>query len=70
MIASILPILNAFYPACAAFGPFFLVMGIFFRTSKLRETHPKLTNAYLVAGGVMITFALLLLAPMGVPAPK
>ncbi len=41
-------------PACAAFEPFFLVMGIIYRTSARRETHPKTTNAYLVAGAIMI----------------
>jgi hypothetical protein len=65
MIASMIPMLDAFYPACAAFGPFLLVMGIRFRTSMLRKKYPKMTSALLVAGGAMITFALLLNTPMG-----
>jgi hypothetical protein len=70
MTASLFPLLNAFYPACAAFGPFMLVMGIHFRTSGLRKKHPKFTKALLLAGGFMITLCLLLLAPMGIPSPK
>lgn len=65
MIASMFPFLDAFYPACAAVGPFLLVMGIRFRTCTLRERYPKITNALLIVGGAMITFALLLNTPMG-----
>jgi len=69
MIATIFPFLDTLIPACAAFGPFFLVMGIIYRTSARRETHPKTTKAYLVAGAIMITLVLLQTTPMGIPAP-
>jgi hypothetical protein len=70
MIASLFPSLNFLYPACAAFGPFFLVMGIFYRTSKVYETRPKMTHLILIVGGVMIAFCLLQSAPMVFPAPN
>jgi hypothetical protein len=45
-------------PTCASFGPFFLVFGILGRTSKSSEANLKLANAYLFAGGAMITLVL------------
>ena len=51
-------VLSVLLPTCVCFGPFFLVLGICYRTSPHRTTHPKTTAACLLAGGAMITLAL------------
>ncbi len=50
--------LGIIMPACASFGPLFLVFGILGCTSKTPKTKPSVNKAFLVAGGVMITLAL------------
>jgi len=52
-------ILNPLIPACASFGPFFLLFGILFRTSAKPITAPWVATAFLVAGTAMITLALM-----------
>lgn len=66
MLASIFPILDFLYPACASFGPLFLLFGIIARTSPNPERKPRAGKGFLLAGTLMITFALW----QNTPGPK
>jgi|APSaa5957512622_1039677.scaffolds.fasta_scaffold23514_1 hypothetical protein len=54
---AILPII----PACACFGPAFLMFGVVLRTPVSGPVHPKRSAAFLVAGTVMTTLTLVVL---------
>jgi hypothetical protein len=59
-IIGLLPFLEATVPACVSFGPFFLLLGILFRTELPKANRPRwLATAALIAGTVMITVAMI-----------
>jgi len=68
-IATLLPFLDWLYPACAGFGPFFLIMGVLARTAENARLR-KSGVGWLIIGGIMVAFCLWQNTPMGVPAPK
>ena len=53
----ILPII----PACACFGPTFVMFGILLRTPAVGEARLKRSAAFLIGGTAMITLTLLVL---------
>ena len=63
MLATIFPFLDFLYPMCASFGPLFLLFGLLARTSPKPEKKPRAGLGFLIAGTVMITFALWQNAP-------
>jgi len=54
---AVLPII----PACACFGPAFVLCGILLRTPVSGPVRPKLSAVFLIAGTIMITLTLLVL---------
>lgn len=58
MLATLFPILDFLYPTCASFGPLFLLFGVLARTFTSAEKKPRPGMAFLIAGTVMIAFAL------------
>ncbi len=56
-VETIMPII----PACACFGPVFMMFGVVLRTPVSGPVRPKRSAAFLVAGTVMITLTLFVL---------
>ncbi len=55
----IVEMLGPIIPACVGFGPLFLLFGILLRTSTKPIKAPWKATAYLYAGTVMVTLALM-----------